>query len=186
MQVKIGISNRHIHLTEEDYKILFNKEDLEKTKDLVQTGEFASTDKVTIRTPKSEISGVRVLGPFRAYSQVEISRTDSYVLGINPPVRDSGDIDDSAEVTIVGPDGEVTKKCCILATRHIHINKEDRQKYGLTDKKYVSVKIGSEKSSILENVSIKETKLGVFELHLDTDDANACLLKNGDMATIII
>ena len=185
MNINIGVSNRHVHLTREDFFILFGNYDMEKLKDLVQTGEFASTSKVTIKTEKSEIANVRVLGPFRNYTQVEISKTDAYKLGLNPPVRNSGDLDGANEVTIVGPNGQVTKKSCIIATRHIHINKEDRERLGLTNKEYVSVRVGTEKSAILENVFIKESTNGVLEFHIDTDDANANLIKSGDVAEVI-
>lgn len=185
MKVTIGVSNRHVHLTEEDYKILFKDIPFEKAKDLVQTGEFASTSKVTLKTNKNEIQNVRILGPLRKYTQVEVSKTDCYFLGINPPIRNSGDIDNSEEITIIGPYGEITKKCCIVATRHIHINLEDRIKYNLIGKEYVSVKVGNDKKAILQDVYIKESSNGVFELHLDTDDANANFIKTGDIAEII-
>ena len=125
MKVLLGISNRHVHLTEDDYKTLFGDEPLEKVKDLVQPGEYASNQKVSIKTEKNVINNVRLLGPLRSYSQVEISKTDSFTLGIKPPVRNSGDLENAAEVTIVGPKGEVTKECCIIAARHLHINTSD-------------------------------------------------------------
>lgn len=185
MNVNIGVSNRHVHLTKEDYITLFGNDEIKKEKDLTQTGEFASSSKVSIATNKSTINNVRVLGPFRGYTQAEISKTDSFVLGVNPPIRNSGDIEDSEVVTIIGPAGQITKQCCIIAARHIHINPTDREKYGLTGKDTVSVKIGNEKSSIIDNVFIKESEIGVFELHIDTDDANACLIKNGDIGIIL-
>lgn len=185
MKITVGVSNRHVHLTQEDFFTLFGNYDMEKLKDLVQVGEFASTSKLTIKTEKSEIDNVRVLGPFRGYTQVEISKTDAYKLGLNPPVRNSGDLEGASEITIVGPNGEVTKKCCIIATRHIHINKEDREKLGLTNKEYVSVRVGSEKAAVLENVFIKESPNGVLEFHIDTDDANANLIKSGEIAEVI-
>lgn len=185
MKVNIGVSNRHVHLTYDDYKTLFGKEKFDKVKKLVQTGEYATSLKVSIKTSKSTINNVRVLGPFRSYTQVEISKTDSYQLGINPPIRNSGDIEDSAEICIIGPNGILQKKCCIIATRHIHINPETREKLGLLDKKYVNVRLGNEKKSILENVYIKETPNGVFEMHIDTDDANANFVKTGDVGEIL-
>lgn len=185
MKVKIGVSNRHVHLSREDFKILFGHEQIQKDKDLTQTGEYASTSKVSISTEKSIINNVRVLGPFRPYTQVEISKTDSFTLGIKPPVRNSGDILESEVVTIIGPAGKITKQCCIIATRHIHINPKEREERGLKDVEKVSVRIGDEKSSVIEEVYIKESSLGVFELHIDTDDANANLIKNGDEGTII-
>ena len=108
MKISIGVSNRHVHLTKEHLNILFGEGyGLEKKNDLTQPGQFASTALVTIKTEKSEISNVRVLGPVRPYTQVEISKTDAYKLGLNPPVRNSGDLKDSAPITIVGPNGSV-------------------------------------------------------------------------------
>ena len=185
MKVLLGISNRHVHLTEEDYKTLFNDAPLEKVKDLVQPGEFASKQKVSIKTEKSTINNVRLLGPLRKYSQVEISKTDSFTLGIKPPVRNSGDLENAEKITIVGPYGEVTKNCCIIATRHLHINKEDRIKYNLEGVEKVKVKIESEKSTIFEDVYVKENPNYVLELHLDTDDGNGSLAKTGDEVEII-
>ena len=185
MKVKIGVSNRHVHLTHDDYVLLFGNETIKKERDLVQKGQFASSSKVTIKTDKNYIENVRVLGPFRNYTQVEISKTDSYFLGINPPIRNSGDLTDANEITIIGPMGSIVRKSCIIDTRHIHINKSDRDNLGLTNVDYVKVEVGNIKKSILYDVYIKESEDGVFELHLDLDDANACFLKNGDEATIL-
>lgn len=185
MKVKIGVSNRHVHLTHDDYVLLFGNETIKKERDLVQKGQFASSSKVTIKTDKNYIENVRVLGPFRNYTQVEISKTDSYFLGINPPIRNSGDLTDANEITIIGPMGSIVRKSCIISTRHIHINKSDRDNLGLTNIDYVKVEVGNIKKSILYDVYIKESEDGVFELHLDLDDANACFLKNGDEATIL-
>ena len=185
MKVKIGVSNRHVHLTHDDYVLLFGNETIKKERDLVQKGQFASSSKVTIKTDKNYIENVRVLGPFRNYTQVEISKTDSYFLGINPPIRNSGDLTDANEITIIGPMGSIVRKSCIISTRHIHINKSDRDNLGLTNIDYVKVEVGNIKKSILYDVYIKESEDGVFELHLDLDDANACFLKNGDEETIL-
>ena len=185
MKVKIGVSNRHVHLTHDDYVLLFGNETIKKERDLVQKGQFASSSKVTIKTDKNYIENVRVLGPFRNYTQVEISKTDSYFLGINPPIRNSGDLTDANEITIIGPMGSIVRKSCIIATGHIHSNKSDRDNLGLTNVDYVKVEVGNIKKSILYDVYIKESEDGVFELHLDLDDANACFLKNGDEATIL-
>lgn len=184
MKTIIGVSNRHIHLTKEDYNVLFGNIKLEKYKDLRQKGEFSSNLKVTLKSQKNVIQNVRVLGPFRNYTQVEISKTDSYVLGINPPIRNSGDLDDAEEITIIGDVGQITKRCCIIPTRHIHMSPSEREKLGLNNIEFVSVKVGLEKKSILENVYIKESENGVLELHLDTDDANANFLKSGDYAEL--
>jgi putative phosphotransacetylase len=184
MEVLLGVSNKHIHLTEEDYKILFGDEVLGKVKDLVQPGQFSSDKKVTIKTEKSSFDGVRLLGPLRSYTQVEISKTDSFKLGVNPPMRNSGDLEGAAVVTIVGPCGEVTKPCCIIANRHLHLNHKQREELGLLDVDKVKARIVNEKSTIFEDVYLKEDENFTLELHLDTDDGNGSMGKTGDMVEI--
>ncbi len=187
MKVTIGVSNRHVHLKREHLNILFGKDfELEIKKELTQPGQYASTSVVTLKTGKGIIENVRILGPLRDYTQVEISRTDSYKLGLNPPVRNSGDLELSESVTIIGPNGEVTvKEGCIIATRHIHLSEEHIKKYKLQGRETVSVRIKGEKGGILDNVYLKVLPNSFLELHLDTDDANAHLIKNGDIAEII-
>lgn len=185
IDMNVGISNRHVHLTEDDFKKLFNNKELEVVKCLNQPGQFASNLKVTIKTEKSEISGVRVLGPLRDYTQVEISKTDAYKLGLNPPVRESGNLKGSEDITIIGDNEIMVKECTIIATRHIHASKEDLVKYNLDASKKYKVKINGEKGGIINNVSIKVSDKAFFEMHLDTDDGNGHLLKCGDTATII-
>lgn len=186
MEVSIGVSNRHVHLKKEDLEILFGVGyELEFYKPLKQPGQFASCDKVTIKTEKSEISNVRILGPVRNYTQVEISKTDAFKLGINPPVRTSGDLKGSAGITIVGPKGTLKlNEGCIIADRHIHITPSQVKEFGL-DKDEVSVKINGIKGGILEQVHLKIDENSYFELHLDTDDANAHLISDGDIVEII-
>ena len=186
MKVLLGVSNRHVHLTKEDYKVLFGDEPLGVVKELVQPGQFSSDKKVSIKTEKRTIDNVRLLGPLRNYTQVEISKTDSFSLGINPPIRNSGDLDGSEVVTIIGPCGEVTKPCCIIANRHLHINPQQRQELGLVGIDKVCAKIEGEKSTLFENEYIKESPDFTLELHLDTDDGNGSLAKTGDMIEIII
>lgn len=186
MNVKIGVSNRHVHLSKEDFEILFKDIEPQRVKDLVQVGQYASNLKVSIKTNKDTITNVRVLLPIRDYTQVEISKTDSYLLGIKPPVRMSGDLNGAEEVTIIGEYGEVTKNVCIIAQRHIHINYDDRKRLGLLNIDKVKVKLGNEKTAILNDVYLKEDPNGVLECHIDTDDANANFVNNGDLADIII
>ena len=187
MKVSIGVSNRHVHLTDEHLKILFGAGfELEKKSDLNQPGQFASNSLVTIKTEKNKIDKVRVLGPTREYTQVEISRTDAYFLGIDPPVRDSGNLDGSCPITIIGPKGELNlDKGCIIATRHIHILPEQLKLYGLEGRDMVNVKFYGEKGGIITNVHLKVSTEAYFELHLDTDDANAHMIKNGDIGEIL-
>lgn len=187
MKIKVGISNHHVHLINETLKVLFGESyKLEVEHALSQPGEFASTSKVTLEGPKGKLENVRVVGPTRSYNQVEISKTDAIKLGLNPPVRNSGDLIGSSPITIIGPNGQITlNEGCIIATRHIHIPYCDLKKYGLTDKQIVSIKIESEKPSILEKVYIKAMEKANIELHLDTDDANANMLKQGDEVELI-
>lgn len=178
-KVKVGISNHHVHLTEEVYKKLFATP-LTKKKDLHQIGDFASHQVLILKTKKGILKNVRIVGPFRNYNQVEISRSDAYVLGLNPPVRSSGDLENSEEVTLVGEIGEVTlKKGCILANRHVHMNYQLAEELRLVDNQMVKIQISGDKSCLLD-AFIKISENGYFELHLDLDDANAAGLKNGD------
>lgn len=186
MEVKLGISNRHVHLTQEDLETLFGKNyKLTKKNDLRQPGQFATVETVSLKTEKRTMENVRIIGPVRKYTQVEISKTDSYLLGLNPPIRESGDLEGNNLITIVGPMGSVSKNCCIIANRHIHITKEQLKEYNLENIEKVSIKINGEKSGIISDVYLKESDNSALELHLDTDDANAFLLKNGDMIEVI-
>ena len=186
MMVSVGVSNRHVHLCEEDYKILFGNEDLTVKSYLNQPGEFASNSVVTIKGEKGMIEKVRVLGPLREYSQVEISRTDSYKLGVKPPIRTSGFLDDASEITVIGPNGSITKNICIIANRHIHVDKDILKAKGLDGVREVSVLIENEKGGIMNHVYLKETPHAYFEMHIDTDDANALMLKQNDEVEIIM
>jgi len=186
MKINVGVSNRHVHLNKEDYDILFGDIPFIKKNDLNQPGMFSSILTVTIKGPKRSIENVRVLGPLRNYTQVEVSKTDSYTLGINPPVRNSGDLADADEITIIGPNGKITKNVAIIATRHIHVDKNIREEHNLEGIEKVSVKIKGEKSGIIDNVYLKDSDEAYFELHLDTDDANCFLLKQDDEVEIII
>lgn len=188
MDVSIGVSNHHIHLCKKDLETLFGDGfELSVKKELTQPGEFASNSTLTIKTDKSLIENVRVLGPIRSYTQVEISKTDAYKLGINPPVRDSGDLKGSESVTLIGPCGCVSlTEGCIIATRHIHISPEEVKKLGLENVKKVNVKLNGDKGGMLYNVSLKISENYKFEMHIDTDDANAHLIKSGDIGEIVL
>ncbi len=183
MEVVLGVSNRHVHLTEEDYKTLFGDTKINIVKELLQPGQYASDQVITIKTDKNELNKVRILLPFRSYSQVEISKTDAYTLGINPPIRDSGDLSGASTITLIGPNGEVTKDCAIIAARHIHISPAKKQELGLTNE-YVSVSFKGEKPVTFHNVKLKEDPSFVLEFHLDTDDANGSFLKTNDIGII--
>ena len=185
--VPVGISNRHIHLSAADVETLFGKGyELTPFKDLSQPGQYACKEQLTIIGPSLRaIEGVRVLGPVRKASQVEISRTDSYVLKVKPPVRESGDIKDSAPITIVGPKGTVTlKEGCIIANRHIHMSTEEGKAFGLNDGDSVTVDMFGERRTTFYDVQVRVHKDFRLEMHIDTDDANAAGVGNGFKAMI--
>ena len=186
--VPVGISNRHIHLTREHVEILFGKGyELTKIKDLSQPGQYACKEQLTIVGPSMRaIEGVRVLGPERKASQVEISRTDSFTLKVKPPVRESGDIKGSAPITIIGPKGIVTlSEGCIIANRHIHMSLEEAARYNVTDGEYVDVLLCGERKSMFYDVQIRAHKDFRLEMHIDTDDANAAGVGNGTKVKLI-
>ena len=183
--VKVGISNRHVHLTKEVYKTLFSSE-LTKKKDLTQIGDFAANETVTLKTKKGIIENVRIIGPYRNYNQVEISKSDARELGLNPPVRKSGDLENSETITIIGEKGEITlENVCILAERHIHLNPSDALNWQVKDGDMVSVSVKGDKSCLL-NAHIKVSENGVPAFHIDTDDANAALLNNDEKVEVIL
>ena len=157
-------------------------------KAMTQPGQYACKEQLTIIGPSLRpIEGVRVLGPVRKSSQVEISRTDSYVLKVKPPVRESGDIANSAPITIIGPKGVVTlKEGCIIANRHIHMSLDDAAAFGLKDGDYVTVDVdGGARRTTFYDVQIRANKAFVLEMHIDTDDANAAGIGNGAKVRIV-
>lgn len=186
--VPVGVSNRHIHLSAEDLETLFGKGyELTPIKDLSQPGQFACKETLTIVGPSLRpIENVRVLGPLRKQSQVEISRTDSFVLKVKPPVRESGKLDGSAPVTIIGPKGVVTlKEGCIIANRHIHMSIEEGAAFGLKDCDYVTVEVNGERRTTFYDVQVRVHKDFRLEMHIDTDDANAAGIGNGARVKVI-
>ncbi len=179
----IAISNRHVHLSKEIYEKLFD-EPLSMKKPISQIGEFASLQTVTLKGPKGTIEKVRVMGPFRDYNQVEISRSDAYVLGLNPPVRESGDLEDSETITLIGPKGEITlENVCILAERHVHMNEKKAAELKLKNDDLVKIIVNNDKGGEME-AFVKIKSNGFYEIHIDRDDANAFMLNNGDEVEI--
>jgi putative phosphotransacetylase len=174
--IPVTISARHIHVARGVLDALFGEGfELTKRGDLGQPGEFASEQTVTVvgRSMRA-IEDVRLLGPVRTYTQVEVSRTDAFRLGIDPPVRRSGDLAGSEAVTLVGPAGTVAlREGAIRATRHIHMTERDARERGVKDGELVRIRFPGERALVLENVLIRVGKTCALELHLDTDDANA-------------
>ncbi len=185
--VPVGVSARHVHLTQEHVEALFGEGyHLTKKKDLMG-GQFASNEMVTLVGLKLRaLENVRVLGPVRKVSQVEISATDAIKLGIRVPVRESGDIAGSAPIAIVGPKGALyLKEGCIVAMRHIHMSPADALAAGVHDGDIVSVKADNERGTIFNQVKIRVSESFTLEMHIDTDEANASQIATGDTVTII-
>lgn len=185
--VKIGVSQRHIHLSRADLDILFG-EGYELTPKKVLMGkEFASNEVVTLVGPSLKaIENVRVLGPVRKNTQVEISRTDTFVLKVSPPVRPSGEIKGSEKLVVVGPKGSIyLKEGVIIANRHIHLTPEFAANLNLKDNDYVDVVIDGVKPTKFYDVQIRVREDFNVEMHIDTDDANSSGLKNGDVVHIL-
>ena len=181
-QIKIGVSQRHIHLSREDLDILFGKGyNLTKKKTLMGR-EFASNEVVTLVGPSLKaIENVRVLGPVRKKTQVEISRTDTFVLKVSPPVRPSGQVEGSERIVVVGPKGSVyLKEGVIIANRHIHLTPEYAAAHDIQDNDYVDVLVESIKPTKFYDVQVRVRDDFNIEMHVDTDDANSAGLRNGD------
>lgn len=182
--INVKISNRHVHLTKDTYEKLF-AEEISVKNNLNQIGEFASNQVVTIRVNDKTIENVRVVGPFRNYNQVEISKRDARVLNVFPPVRRSGDLEDSLDVIIETPKGSVKTNGLIISNRHVHINTKDKEKFGVEDKQIVKIEIPGPKKGMIE-AEVKISDNGFYELHIDTDDGNAFLLENDDKLKMIV
>jgi len=185
--VPVGVSNRHIHLTQEHVEALFGEGyQLTKKKELMG-GQYACEECCTIVGLKLRaIENVRILGPVRKKTQVEVSVTDARKLGVNVPVRESGDTKGSAPIAIVGPKGAVyCEEGCIVAARHIHMSPADAESCGVKDGDYVSVKFDNERGTTFNNVKIRVDESFTLEMHIDTDEANASGIKQDDKVMIV-
>ena len=186
--VPIGVSNRHVHLSKEDLEALFGPGyELTPIKPLSQPDQFASQETVTVVGPKGKIEKMRVLGPLRPQTQIEISITDSFALGIKPSIRMSGKLADTPGAKIIGPAGEVeVKEGVMVAARHMHISKSEAEAYGLKDGQMVGLRVPGERALVFENVLVRSGDGHELEVHLDVDEANAAKLKNNDILEIIV
>ncbi len=187
-KVTVGISGRHVHLSQNDLDTLFGEGyELTNFKDLSQPGQFACEEKVDIISSAGrEIKGVRILGPVRNQTQIEISRSDAIRAKFEAPVRPSGDLKGSSACTVVGPKGKVElTEGVVVANRHIHLHTTDAEKMNLADKQIVSVKVDGEKGGILANVTVRVHDTYAMDFHVDTDDAAAFELNNGQEVEVI-
>ena len=185
--IPVGISNRHIHLSQEDFETLFGAgATMTHFKDLSQPGQFACKEVMTIVGPGGAIERVRLLGPARKQTQVEVSVADCFKLGIKAPLRDSGDLAGSAPITIVGPKGSVNiPEGCIIALKHIHMHTDDAARLGLKDRDHVNVQTCGERNLMFQEVLIRVSDKFKLEMHVDMDEANAASLSNGDKVRIV-
>ena len=187
-KVLVETSARHIHLSEEDLKVLFGEgAQLTIKKELSQPGQYACNERVKVVGPKKEIDGVSILGPVRKQTQIELSATDARSIGLPIVVRESGDLKDTPGCTLVGPCGTVTlAEGVIVAKRHIHATVADAQELGVKDKEVVSVKIESEgRSLIFGDVIVRVSDSYALAMHIDTDESNAGLIAPGTMGEIV-
>lgn len=185
--VPVGISNRHVHLTTEAVEVLFGQDHmLERIKNLSQPGQFACKECVTLCGPRGVIEKVRVLGPTRPENQVEILAGDMFKLGIQAPMRQSGDLAGSGGIIMVGPKGSVQIKAgVIVAQRHIHMNPQEARAYGVHDGQIVKLAVDGPRAGIMDNVVVRANDKGALECHIDTEEANAYCINSKTKLMII-
>ncbi|MDD4564356.1 MAG: phosphate propanoyltransferase [Eubacteriales bacterium] len=186
-KAEVGLSNKHLHLKQEDIETLFGKGyALTPTKDLKQPGQFACEEKVDIVGPKGTLKNIRILGPARPETQIELAMTDARTLGISAPIRESGKLAGTPGVKLIGPEGEIDLEYgTIIALRHIHLSPAQAIEAGVKDKDIVSIKFNGERGLIFDNVLVRSGEGHEREIHLDTDEGNAAGLKNGDLGEIV-
>ena len=187
-RIPIGVSARHMHVCQEDLEQLFGERyQLSKLRDLNQPGEFAARETVTVVGPKRRFFDVRILGPLRRNTQVELSYSDGIYLGLDLPHRLSGDTEGSAPIILVGPKGVVNlREGAIRAKRHIHVSPPDAGRLGLSNGQVVSVRTTGEMSVTFNNVVVREGEGLKLEMHVDTDEANAAGLRCGDPVELLV
>lgn len=184
--IPIGVSNRHVHLSQKDIDILFGKGyQLTVAKELSQKGEFAARETVNVVGSKGVLEKVRIVGPLRSQTQIELSRTDAFKIGLNAPIRNSGDLADTPGCILIGPKSPlVLDSGCIIPGAHIHMTKQKAELLDLNDRDQVSVLIKSSKVVCYHNVLVRVSESAETEFHMDTDEANAAFVDTGDLAMI--
>lgn len=187
LKVPVGVSNRHLHITKEHFQKLYGTgTQLTKLRDISQKGQFAAHETVTLETPEGKLSNLRIIGPFRSQTQIELARTDAYRLRIDPPVKESGHLEGSTGGTLVGPKGRVELKVgIIIAARHIHFSPMDAKRFAVSNGDRVSIYMIGERGVMFTNVIARVRDDFVLDFHLDTDEANAANLRTGDFGYLI-
>ena len=183
-EINILVSNRHVHLSQEVYDMLFDTP-MVVVRELTQPGMFVSDKTVELLNENYHFENVRVIGPIRDYNQVEISHNDALKFKIDPPVRASGEVDGASNITLKTEKAQVTIPAAIIADRHVHMTEEEAQRLGFVDKQLVKIAVDGDKSGVMD-AHIKISKEASFELHIDTDDANAFLINNDHNKGIMI
>jgi len=186
--VPVGVSARHVHITQEHLEELYGKgHELTIYAPLYQPGEFAAEEVVTLVGPRMRaIERVRILGPTREYTQVELAKTDAVQLGIEPPIRNSGDLKGASPILLVGPSGSMNlKEGAIRPNRHIHMSPEEAERLKIKPDDVLKVRVSGERALIFENVFPKIKKGVLLQMHIDTDDANAANLRGGELVEMI-
>ena len=183
--IEMEASGRHVHVTKAQAQKLFGH-GLTPARPLSQPGQWVAEERVTVVGPKGEFQNVAVLGPERKEAQVEVSLTDGRVLGVQPPIRPSGSVENSPGAVLKGPCGEVTlTQGVIAAQRHIHITQEDAEAFGVKDKQVVKLQTYTGRPLVFDDVLVRVSPDFATRVHLDFDEANACGYKNGDLGRIL-
>lgn len=184
----IAMSNKHIHLSQNDLDSLFGEGyQLRKFKNLSQPAQYACEEKVDVQGPRGTIKGVRILGPVRPETQFELSISDAFTLGIDPIIRNSGDIVDTPGAKLIGPKGQVELgNGVIVAARHIHMHTSDAERFGVKDKDIVNVRVGGPRGLVFDNVLCRVSDKFALEMHIDMEEGNAAGIKNGDLVELIV
>ncbi len=187
MFTPVGISNRHLHLNRADMDKLFGEgAELTNIKDLTQPGQYACKEMVTIVGPKGSLEKVRILGPLRKETQIELAQTDARKIGIKAPLRNSGDLEGTPGCILIGPKGYlVLEQGCIVARPHIHLHTTDGERLGIKDKEVVDVFFKTVKPTLMCGITARVHPQFAFDMHIDTDEANAMQVKDGDKGLII-
>lgn len=187
LKVPVNVSNRHIHLDNDALVSLFGADHpLTRKKDLIQLGQFACEETVTLKGPKGSLKGVRVLGPLRGATQIEISKTDSFVLGVKPVIRMSGNVAGTPGITVEGPKGSIDLPCgVIVAERHLHVPTSLSETLGLKNGETVSLVTKGERPTVLMHVAVRVSDMALLEAHVDVDEANAAGIVNGMFCDVI-